>query len=150
MYYLHIILVDITLLTEVLKHLVLCFISSDLIQEELLPDVLFICSPIICMRFQIYEITGQVKGHSWEVKWEAKICKTKEMTGQCQMKGQKSSDRLSVDESEWSVCWTSGHSEVSQYSCRQSQSFLALEITIITCYLLLYKDMLLIYREKHH
>lgn len=80
--------------------------------------------------FRIYEITGQVKGHSWEVKWEAKICKTKEMTGQCQMKGQKSSDRLSVDESKWSVCWTSGHSEVSQYSCRQSQSFLTLEFTI--------------------
>lgn len=51
--------------------------------------------------FRIYEITGQVKGHSWEVKWEAKIYKTKEMTGQCQMKGQKSSDRLSVDESKW-------------------------------------------------
>lgn len=62
--------------------------------------------------FRIYETTGQVKGHNGEVKWEARICKTKEMTGQCQMKGRKSSDRLSVDKSEWCVCWTSQHSEV--------------------------------------
>lgn len=80
--------------------------------------------------FRIYEITGQVKGHNGEVKWEARICKTKEMTGQCQMKGRKSSDRLSVDESEWYVCWTSEHSEVSQYSCTQSQRFLTSEFTI--------------------
>lgn len=80
--------------------------------------------------FRIYEITGQVKGHSWEVKWEAKICKTKEMTGQCRMKGQKSSDRLCADESKWYVCWTSEHSEGSWYSCTQSQRFLTLEFTI--------------------
>lgn len=49
---------------------------------------------------RIYEIRGQVKGHSSQVKWEAKICETKEMTGQCQVKGQKSSERFSVDESE--------------------------------------------------
>lgn len=49
---------------------------------------------------RIYEIRGQVKGHSSQVKWEAKICETKEMTGQCQVKGQKSSERFRVDESE--------------------------------------------------
>lgn len=49
---------------------------------------------------RIYEIRGQVKGRSSQVKWEAKICETKEMTGQCQVKGQKSSERFSVDESE--------------------------------------------------
>lgn len=87
--------------------------------------------PQLCVwDFRIYEITGQVKGHSWEVKWEAKICKTKEMTGQCQMKGQKSSDRLSIDESKWYVCWMFEQSEVSQYSCVQSQRFLTLEFTI--------------------
>lgn len=80
--------------------------------------------------FRIYEITGQVKGHSWEVKWEAKICKTKEMTGQCQMKGQKSSDRLRLDESKRFVCWASEHSEVSQYSCIRSQRRLTLRFTI--------------------
>lgn len=53
---------------------------------------------------RIYEIRGQVKGHSSQVKWEAKICETKEMTGQCQVKGQKSSERFSVDESEQPVC----------------------------------------------
>lgn len=80
--------------------------------------------------FRIYETTGQVKGHNGEVKWEARICKTKEMTGQCQMKGRKSSDRLRVDKSKWCVCWMSEHSEVSQYSCTQSQRFLTLEFTI--------------------
>lgn len=53
---------------------------------------------------RIYEIRGQVKGHSSQVKWEAKICETKEMTGQCQVKGQKSSERFSVDESEQPAC----------------------------------------------
>lgn len=54
---------------------------------------------------RIYEIRGQVKGHSSQVKWEAKICETKEMTGQCQVKGQKSSERFSVDESEQPERW---------------------------------------------
>lgn len=121
---------DITLLIQVLKCVVLCFVYSDLIQEELHPDVLFICSQLYVWDFRIYEITGQVKGHSWELKWEAKIFKTKEMTGQCQMKGQKSSDRLSVDESKWYVYWTSELSEMSQYSYIQSQRFLTLEFTI--------------------
>lgn len=47
--------------------------------------------------FRIYEFAGQVKGHSWEVKEEAKICAAKEMTGQCQMEGQTPSDSLCVD-----------------------------------------------------
>jgi len=53
---------------------------------------------------RISEIRGQVKGHSSQVKWEAKICETKEMTGQCQVKGQKSSERFSMDESEQPAC----------------------------------------------
>lgn len=39
-----------------------------------------------------------MKGHSGEYKQEAKICKTEEMTGQCQMKGQRSSERLCKDD----------------------------------------------------
>lgn len=41
-----------------------------------------------------------MKGHGGEYKQEAKICKAREMTGQCQMKGQRSSERLHPDESE--------------------------------------------------
>lgn len=66
------------------------------------------------------------------------------------MKGQKSSDRLSVDESKWSVAKRLSIVKCL-YSCRQSQSFLTLEFTISNHVpLVIIQDMLLIYREKHN
>lgn len=71
---------------------------------------------------RIYGIRGQVKGHSSQAKWEAKICETKEMTGQCQVKGQKSSERFSVDESEQPVCWLDHTPKEDPYQHPQHQN----------------------------